>query len=218
MGERPSRDFVFHLFPGTIADLDAVVGEVAFRKSSTSAWRRCLLGLGPRAARHPPADSPTSSAACARSSAACSKSFAEQGLVSSLASRSRSSTQRGCATRPPRGPGRGLSHPGSRSRADGRSIPDRVRAVPTSVTDRRPAVRANPVTPLIRSKGTHMKTNVGGADKIPSRIVPVSRFTRLGGVRRPGGPGSASSPLATGLLGWCPAYTMLGMNTCPLSK
>ncbi|ACK54217.1 hypothetical protein Tmz1t_1458 [Thauera aminoaromatica] len=25
-------------------------------------------------------------------------------------------------------------------------------------------------------------------------------------------------PLATGLLGWCPAYTMLGMNTCPLGK
>lgn len=22
-------------------------------------------------------------------------------------------------------------------------------------------------------------------------------------------------PLATGLIGWCPAYTMLGINTCP---
>lgn len=22
-------------------------------------------------------------------------------------------------------------------------------------------------------------------------------------------------PLATGLIGWCPAYTLLGMNTCP---
>jgi hypothetical protein len=24
-------------------------------------------------------------------------------------------------------------------------------------------------------------------------------------------------PLATGLLGWCPAYTLLGLSTCPLS-
>jgi hypothetical protein len=23
-------------------------------------------------------------------------------------------------------------------------------------------------------------------------------------------------PLATGLIGWCPAYTMLGMSTCPM--
>ena len=22
-------------------------------------------------------------------------------------------------------------------------------------------------------------------------------------------------PLATGLIGWCPAYTLLGINTCP---
>lgn len=25
-------------------------------------------------------------------------------------------------------------------------------------------------------------------------------------------------PLATGLLGWCPAYSLLGINTCPLKK
>jgi len=24
-------------------------------------------------------------------------------------------------------------------------------------------------------------------------------------------------PLATGLLGWCPAYTLLGIKTCPMS-
>ena len=24
-------------------------------------------------------------------------------------------------------------------------------------------------------------------------------------------------PLATGLLGWCPAYTLLGIKTCPVS-
>ena len=25
-------------------------------------------------------------------------------------------------------------------------------------------------------------------------------------------------PLATGLLGWCPLYTLLGLNTCPMKK
>lgn len=25
-------------------------------------------------------------------------------------------------------------------------------------------------------------------------------------------------PLATGLIGWCPAYTLLGMSTCPVRR
>ena len=25
-------------------------------------------------------------------------------------------------------------------------------------------------------------------------------------------------PLATGFMGWCPAYTLLGANTCPMKK
>ena len=25
-------------------------------------------------------------------------------------------------------------------------------------------------------------------------------------------------PLLTGLIGWCPAYTLLGMNTCPMKS
>ncbi|TGK32607.1 DUF2892 domain-containing protein [Leptospira gomenensis] len=25
-------------------------------------------------------------------------------------------------------------------------------------------------------------------------------------------------PLATGLLGWCPLYTVLGISTCPIKK
>lgn len=25
-------------------------------------------------------------------------------------------------------------------------------------------------------------------------------------------------PLATGLIGWCPVYTLLGLNTCPVKK
>jgi len=23
-------------------------------------------------------------------------------------------------------------------------------------------------------------------------------------------------PIVTGLIGWCPAYTLLGINTCPM--
>ena len=25
-------------------------------------------------------------------------------------------------------------------------------------------------------------------------------------------------PLATGLIGWCPLYTLIGLNTCPMKK
>lgn len=25
-------------------------------------------------------------------------------------------------------------------------------------------------------------------------------------------------PLATGLIGWCPAYTLLGIRTCPMKR
>lgn len=25
-------------------------------------------------------------------------------------------------------------------------------------------------------------------------------------------------PLLTGLVGWCPVYTLLGLNTCPMKK
>jgi hypothetical protein len=25
-------------------------------------------------------------------------------------------------------------------------------------------------------------------------------------------------PLVTGLVGWCPVYTLLGLNTCPMKK
>jgi hypothetical protein len=25
-------------------------------------------------------------------------------------------------------------------------------------------------------------------------------------------------PLLTGLIGWCPAYTLLGLNTCPIKR
>ena len=62
-----------------------------------------------------------------------------------------------------------------------------------------------------------MKTNVGGADKILRIVAGIAllAWAVFGG---PVWAWIGIVPLATGLLGWCPAYTMLGINTCPLSK
>ena len=62
-----------------------------------------------------------------------------------------------------------------------------------------------------------MKTNVGGADKILRIVAGIAllAWAVFGG---PVWAWIGIVPLATGLLGWCPAYTMLGMNTSPLSK
>jgi hypothetical protein len=63
-----------------------------------------------------------------------------------------------------------------------------------------------------------MKTNVGGFDKI-ARIgagVVLVGLAATGTVGVWGWIGLV--PLATGLMGWCPAYNLLGMNTCPMKK
>ena len=62
-----------------------------------------------------------------------------------------------------------------------------------------------------------MKTNVGGADKILRIVAGIAllAWAVFGG---PVWAWIGIVPLATGLIGWCPDYTMLGMNTCPLSK
>lgn len=62
-----------------------------------------------------------------------------------------------------------------------------------------------------------MKTNVGGIDKIIRILAGVAliAWALMGG---PVWAWIGIVPLATGLLGWCPAYTLLGMNTCPLGK
>jgi hypothetical protein len=62
-----------------------------------------------------------------------------------------------------------------------------------------------------------MKTNVGGIDKILRILVGIAliAWALMGG---PVWAWIGVVPLATGLFGWCPAYTLLGMNTCPLKK
>lgn len=62
-----------------------------------------------------------------------------------------------------------------------------------------------------------MQTNVGGIDKIARIVVGIALIVWA----IAGGPLWAwigVLPLATGLLGWCPAYTLLGIRTCPLKK
>ena len=63
-----------------------------------------------------------------------------------------------------------------------------------------------------------MKNNVGGIDKILRIVVGIAliTLTALGVVGGWGWIGVV--PLLTGLSGVCPAYSLLGMNTCPVKK
>ncbi len=59
-----------------------------------------------------------------------------------------------------------------------------------------------------------MKNNVGGID----RILRIGAGTALVVLAATGTVGVwgwvGVIPLATGLMGWCPAYPLLGVNTC----
>ena len=62
-----------------------------------------------------------------------------------------------------------------------------------------------------------MQKNVGGIDKIARILVGIALIVWA----IAGGPvwtWIGVLPLATGLLGWCPAYTLLGFNTCPMKS
>lgn len=62
-----------------------------------------------------------------------------------------------------------------------------------------------------------MKTNVGGIDKILRIVVGIALvvWAILGG---PVWAWIGVLPIITGVMGWCPAYTFIGLNTCPLKK
>lgn len=63
-----------------------------------------------------------------------------------------------------------------------------------------------------------MKANVGGIDK----VVRIGGGAVLVGLAAAGIVGAwgwiGVVPLATGLFGVCPAYGLLGINTCPMKK
>lgn len=62
-----------------------------------------------------------------------------------------------------------------------------------------------------------MKTNVGSID----RAIRIAAGLGLVAWAAMGGPVWAwigVVPVATGLFGFCPAYPLLGINTCPMKK
>jgi hypothetical protein len=62
-----------------------------------------------------------------------------------------------------------------------------------------------------------MKSNVGGIDKI-LRIVACIALIAWALMGGPVWAWIGIVPLATGLIGWCPLYPILGLSTCPLNK
>lgn len=63
-----------------------------------------------------------------------------------------------------------------------------------------------------------MKTNEGGLDRM-LRIVAGLALLGLMAAGTIGWWGWLGVvPLATGLIGWCPLYTLLGLNTCPMKS
>lgn len=63
-----------------------------------------------------------------------------------------------------------------------------------------------------------MTKNVGGIDRI-LRIAAGGALIALAATETVGWWGYLGAvPLLTGLLGWCPPYSMLGINTCSLKK
>ncbi len=62
------------------------------------------------------------------------------------------------------------------------------------------------------------KTNEGGLDRAVRVVAGVAliALAATGTVGMWGWIGVV--PLATGLIGWCPAYTLLGLNTCPMKS
>jgi len=63
-----------------------------------------------------------------------------------------------------------------------------------------------------------MKSNVGGIDKILRIVVGAGLIGATVAGLLPVWGYIGVVPLATGLMGWCPVYPLIGLNTCPLKK
>jgi len=60
-----------------------------------------------------------------------------------------------------------------------------------------------------------MKLNVGGIDRILRIVVGLAliAWAAMGGLAWAW---IGALPLATGAIGWCPAYAIFGFSTCPM--
>lgn len=63
-----------------------------------------------------------------------------------------------------------------------------------------------------------MKSNVGGIDKTLRIIAGVGLVGATAAGLLPAWGWLGVVPLATGLMGWCPAYPLLGISTCSARK
>jgi hypothetical protein len=88
----------------------------------------------------------------------------------------------------------------------------------TAVTDRRRGAAQHADIATLESDPTMFKTNVGGID----RIVRILAGLALLGLTLTGAIGAwgwiGLVPLATGLMGSCPAYRLIGLDTCPMKS
>jgi hypothetical protein len=67
---------------------------------------------------------------------------------------------------------------------------------------------------LSKPRNWIMKTNVGGIDRV-IRIIAGIALVALAATGTVGWWGWLGLiPLATGLIGWCPPYALLGISTC----
>jgi hypothetical protein len=63
-----------------------------------------------------------------------------------------------------------------------------------------------------------MKINEGSIDRIVRIVVGLALISLVFiGPQSPWG-WIGVVPLATGLIGWCPAYTLFGIDTCKMKK
>jgi Protein of unknown function (DUF2892) len=66
-----------------------------------------------------------------------------------------------------------------------------------------------------------MTTNIGGIDRTLRIIVGIAllAWALFGPAGSYGWIGYIGiAPLLTALLGWCPAYSLVGLNTCPAKR
>jgi glyoxylate carboligase len=63
-----------------------------------------------------------------------------------------------------------------------------------------------------------MTSNVGGIDKILRIVAGAGLIGATAAGLLPAWGYIGIVPLVTGLMGWCPLYPLIGLNTCPMKK